>query len=75
MKTKKIKFLAFDVGCLECGEDSNVIGFFNNEKEAEDACNKASAKQHQNWHGQHDFRVFDISKFLVAPKSKKSSPR
>lgn len=54
------KFLAFDIGCLECGESSQVLGVFNTEIEAEACCDKAHELQSLNWTGQHHFEVFPI---------------
>lgn len=55
-----MKFLAFDIGCIECGEESAVIGLFATKEAAEAACKEASKKQKENWHGQHSMEVFEI---------------
>lgn len=55
-----IKWLAFDIGCIECGECSDVIGVFNSEEEAQTACDKEQAEQEKNWSGQHAMEVFEI---------------
>ena len=34
------KYLAFCIGCLECGLDSNVIGVYLTRREAQRACNE-----------------------------------
>ncbi len=61
MKKEKLNlYLAFDVGCIECGEESSVVGIFNTKEEAERACRKAEKKQEKNWTGQHSFEVFKI---------------
>lgn len=56
----KTYYLAFDIGCIECGEDSNVIGVFKTEKEAGDALIESSEIQSKDWHGEHHFKVFQI---------------
>lgn len=53
-------YLAFDIGCIECGEESRVIGTFKTRKGAESACAKASKKQKENWEGEHYMQVFEI---------------
>ena len=58
------RWLAFDIGCIECGEESAVIGVFNTKKEAEDACNNAADIQAKDWHGEHYFEVFDLSEWI-----------
>jgi len=32
-----MKFLAFDIGCIECGQDSAVVGLFDTREAAEAA--------------------------------------
>jgi len=51
-------FVAVDIGCIECGEDSAVLGVFTSRSRARRVADKARAAQQENWHGQHDFRVF-----------------
>lgn len=57
---KNIKYLVFDIGCLECGEESSIVGVFSNKKNAEKARNKAEEKQKKNWTGQHSFEIFEL---------------
>lgn len=54
------RWLAFDVGCIECGEDSAVVGTFDTNAEAVAAANAAEAVQRDNWTGQHYFEVYDL---------------
>lgn len=54
----KVVFVAVDVGCIECGEDSNVIGIFATKAQAVKACDEAR-EQLENWRGQHMFEVFE----------------
>ncbi len=49
-------FVAVDVGCLECGEQSKVIGVFNN-KDRADAALQAAEAQRADWSGEHAFFV------------------
>ena len=55
-----LRYLAFDIGCIECGEPSGVIGVYDTEEEAIDAAERAQERQKDNWEGQHSFRVFDL---------------
>lgn len=55
-----IKWLAFDIGCIECGEASDVIGIYSSEEEAQAACDKEQVEQKENWSGQHAMEVFEI---------------
>ena len=53
-------YVAVDIGCLECGEDSAVLGIFTTKEMAESILDKASADQQANWIGQHSFEVFEV---------------
>jgi hypothetical protein len=53
------RYIAFDIGCIECGEPSGIVGVFDDEQEAAAACNLAEEKQAADWHGQHRFEVYD----------------
>ena len=55
-----MRYMAFDIGCIECGEPSGVVGIYDTEEEAIDAAEMAQAKQKADWIGQHVFRVFDL---------------
>lgn len=55
-----MKYLAFDIGCIECGEESAVIGVFDTEAEAKAACAIAKDEQKKNWRGQHSMEVFKL---------------
>ncbi|RTL08438.1 MAG: hypothetical protein EKK62_07720 [Acidimicrobiia bacterium] len=54
-------WLAFDIGCIECGEESGVIGIYDTEAEAQAAADAAEVRQADDWHGQHSMEVFDLS--------------
>lgn len=60
-------WLAFDIGCIECGEPSAVIGVYATREAAEAACAVASEEQERNWVGQHSMEVFDLSRWGVEP--------
>lgn len=55
-----MKWLAFDIGCIECGESSAIIGVFETEKAAKDACKVAREEQKKDWAGQHSMEVFEL---------------
>ena len=54
------RFVAMDIGCLECGEDSACLGIFDTKAEAEAALVEPEQKQKADWHGQHCFVVFEV---------------
>ena len=58
------RWLVFDVGCIECGEDSNVVGTYQDEAEARAVAR--TVDKTCGWRGgQHEFEVFD----LLAPQA------
>lgn len=66
---ERLVYVAIDVGCHECGVDSEVIGSYNTEEEAESACKKKT-DEHNNWRdgGQTIPQVFTVN--LINPPSK-----
>ena len=55
-------YVAVDIGCIECGEESDVLGIFTTKKQAQKELNKASKAQQINWTGQHHFKMFEVKK-------------
>ena len=51
---------AFDLGCIECGQPSAVLGVFMSRDEANLAAEHAKRVQRENWLGQHYFEVYEI---------------
>lgn len=63
------KYLVFDIGCIECGEESQPVGLFNTEKEAQEAKDKYVTDEpnefgiswgRKEWNGQHSVKLFPI---------------
>ena len=55
-----MKYVVVDIGCIECGEPSGVLGIFTNEEEAEKVAEKYAEIQSNNWSGQHHFEIFEV---------------
>jgi len=55
-------YVVVDIGCIECGEDSGVIGIFKDKDVAEQNRVKYENNQAEHWHGQHDFITFEVDK-------------
>ena len=53
-------YVAVDIGCIECGEPSNVIGVFTTKEAAEEACEDHETRQEANWKGDHSFVFFAV---------------
>lgn len=54
------RYLVFDVGCIECGEFSEIVGFFATIADAEAALRAAQGRQRIEWTGQHEFHLYDV---------------
>ncbi|NYV67599.1 hypothetical protein HYI36_20175 [Bacillus sp. Gen3] len=53
-------FVAVDIGCIECGESSNVLGVFTSKSVADKVVRDHEKRQSHHWGGQHSFEVFEI---------------
>lgn len=53
-------YVAVDIGCIECGEPSNVLGIFTNKEDAEHVANEHEQEQAQHWTRPHSFEVFEV---------------
>ena len=64
-----IAFLAFDIGCIECGEDSAVVGIYPDRESAtaaiEQYLDKGTSWGRTGWIGQHSVEIFQV----VIPES------
>jgi hypothetical protein len=57
---KRRVYVAVDIGCIECGESSRVIGVFIRQEDADNAAEQAEKEQAANWGGQHEFIVQEV---------------
>lgn len=68
------RWLAFDIGCIECGEGSDVIGLYETEEAATAACDDARKTQGEDWNGQHHMEVFDLDAVNTSDPSSEQAP-
>jgi hypothetical protein len=58
------QFLVFDVGCIECGESSSVVGVFPTEAAARFAYDayfeKGTTWGKAAWHGEHHVNIWPV---------------
>lgn len=59
--------IAVDIGCLECGEESALLGAFTDLGQANAVAAENADRQRESWHGQHSFRVFTVTVDEVYP--------
>jgi len=53
-------YVALDIGCIECGEVSNVLGVFTIRKAAEAVIEEHRIRQKEDWWGQHSFEIAEV---------------
>jgi hypothetical protein len=53
-------YVAVDIGCIECGEDSSVLGIFHTRDAAREVVSEHSRRQQEHWSGQHRFLVCEV---------------
>ena len=54
-------WLVFNIGCIECGVSSDVVGVYATEAEANAVAQICSRKLSWRESGQNAFQVFDLS--------------
>ena len=56
------RYMVFNIGCIECGVDSDVVGLYDTEEEANKVAEVCQDKLHWRQSGQNHFAVFDLEK-------------
>jgi len=67
-----MKYVVLDIGCIECGEQSAILGIFDDKKKAQKVRDKYSEIQENNWTGQHFFEIVEVKEENVELYDKKS---
>ena len=57
-------YIVVDVGCIECGSSTNIVGVYNDIDEANRIANKCEGAM--RWHdgGEHRYEVFEVPSVL-----------
>jgi hypothetical protein len=53
-------WIVMDIGCIECGEPSDLVGTFTTEERASAVCKQLNNSSATRQGGQHDFEVFAL---------------
>lgn len=61
MKKKKA-FVVVNIGCIECGVISNLVGVFSSKEQAESVADVCQESFDWRQGGQNDFKVFELPK-------------
>lgn len=57
-------YIAMDIDCIECGEESDCLGIFSDKEKAQAALTEAQEKQKRNWKGDHYFVIYEINNVI-----------
>lgn len=55
-----MKWIVFNIGCIECGVSSAIVGVFTDEAQAKDVADKCRAKFSWREGGQNEFEAFPL---------------
>jgi hypothetical protein len=55
------RYMVFNIGCIECGVSSNVVGLYDTKDEADKVVAICEDKLHWRESGQNAFEVFDLT--------------
>lgn len=55
------KYIVVDIGCIECGVSSNLVGIFTEKDKADNIANRLNKSKEATWlyGGQHNYVVFE----------------
>ena len=54
------KYMVFNIGCIECGVSSNVVGLFTDKAKADELAHTLHDTHGWREGGQNAFRVFEL---------------
>ena len=57
---EEMLYVAVDIGCLHCREESHVLGVFTDKQQAKLVCDDAWCRQQAAWLGMHRFQIFPV---------------
>ncbi len=67
-----MKYAVLDIGCIECGEQSAILGIFDDQQKAKEVMKKYEEIQRVNWTGQHYFEIVEVKEENVELYDEKS---
>lgn len=62
---KIMKYILVNIGCIECGVSSNIVGVFDNKEMAEKIESQCNEKYGWREGGQNSFEVFEMPELNV----------
>jgi hypothetical protein len=61
----KKRWIVVNIGCIECGVGSEIVGVFDNEEKANEIANRFDTEFSWRQGGQNSFEVFEMPKINV----------
>ena len=53
-------YMVFNIGCIECGVSSKIVGLFKDEAKAKEVQDMCQENHHWRQHGQNVFEIFEL---------------
>ena len=60
-----MKYIVVNIGCIECGVSSNIVGVFDNRQKAESIVAQCNEKYSWREYGQNHFEIFKMPKINI----------
>jgi len=60
-----MKYILVNIGCIECGVSSNIVGVFDNKEMAEKLQSQCNEKYDWREGGQNSFEIFEMPELNV----------
>jgi hypothetical protein len=54
-------YIVVNIGCIECGVSSDIVGVFDNKEAADEACAYCTERYKWRGGGQNEFEVFKFN--------------
>jgi hypothetical protein len=65
MQNSNMNYIVVNIGCIECGVSSNIVGIFDNKEKAESIVAKCKEKYYWREHGQNSFEIFEMPEINI----------
>lgn len=59
------KYIVVNIGCIECGVSSNIVGVFSDEEVANEIANRLTETMGWRESGQNEYEVFEMPEINV----------
>lgn len=68
-------WLVFNIGCIECGVSSNVVGVFDDEETANKVAKELSSSHSWREGGQNSFKVYKLPEINILEQEYTEPPK